>query len=356
MTGSMYSEHLGLISDEQLQAALDRFHLGRFIGAEPILFGAFRQNIFVSSTEGDYVLRGKPLFWWQFPTEQFYARFLHERAHAPAPWPYLVDPTTDIFGWSSVLMPRMPGLQLADPQVREQLLPSDRQAIASTLGENLAHMQRATWPRTGRYQAATDTVEPFELAHELAWPLPVESDPDLAARAPTIISYSERVQACLRHQLAKARKLNAAATTQQDIAWVEDCIAEAREALDDRFEPCLVMQDYKRSNVTVQQQGARWQVSGVFDLMEASFGDGEADLSRLFAVYLEEDRQLARAFLQGYLSQTTPRPGFARRFPVYMLLDRAIVWGFGQRVPGWWDGHRTFRDWASRSTSLEGML
>ncbi len=295
-------------------------------------------------------------FWWQFPIEQFYARFLHERALAPAPWPYLIDPTTDIFGWSYVLMPRMPGLQLADPQVREQLQPADRRAIAFTLGEHLAHMQQAKWPYTGRYQAATDTVEPFELAHELAWPLPVESDPDLAVLAPTIVSYSERVKVCLRHQLAKARKVNAAATTKPDIAWVEDCIEEANDALDDLFEPCLVMQDYKRSNLVVQQQGTRWQVSGVFDLIESYFGDGETDLSRLFAVYLEEDWQLARAFLQGYLSQTTPRPGFARRFPVYMLLDRAIVWGFGQRVPGWWDGQRTFRDWASRSTSLEGML
>jgi len=352
----MYAKRLGLISDEQLQAALDRFHLGRFIGAEPIPFGVFGQNLFVSSTEGDYVLRGKSLFWWQFPTEQFYAHFLHERAHAPAPWPYCIDPTTDIFGWSYVLMPRVPGLQLADPQVRERLLPSDRQAIARALGEHLARMQQATWPYAGRYQAATGTVEPFELAHELAWPLPVESDLDLAALAPTIISYSQRVKACLRHQLAKARKLNAAATTKPDIACVEDCLAEANDARDDLFEPCLVMQDYKRSNVTVQQQGARWQVSGVFDLMEAYFGDGEADLPRLYAVYLEEDWQLARAFLQGYLSQTTPRSGFARRFPVYMLLDRAIVWGFGQRVAGWWDGQRTFCDWASRSTSLEGML
>ncbi len=53
MTGSMYSKRLGLISYEQLQAALDRFHLGRFIGAEPIPFGVFGQNLFVSSTEGD---------------------------------------------------------------------------------------------------------------------------------------------------------------------------------------------------------------------------------------------------------------------------------------------------------------
>jgi len=155
MASRVVSKHLGLLSDAQLQAALDRFHLGRFLGAESVPFGTFRQNVFVSSTEGDYVLRGKPLFWWQFPTEQFYARFLHERAHIPVPWPYLIDPTTDIFGWSYVLMPRMPGLQLADPQVREQLQPTERQAIASTLGEHLAHMQQAKWPSAGRYQATT---------------------------------------------------------------------------------------------------------------------------------------------------------------------------------------------------------
>ena len=125
---------------------------------------------------------------------------------------------------------------------------------------------------------------------------------------------------------------------------MEDCLAEANDALDDLFKPCLVMLDYTRSNVIVQQQDTAWQVSGVFDLIESYFGDGEAGLSRLYGVYMEEDRQLAREFLQGYLSQTTPRPGFARRFPVYMLLDRAIVWRFGQHVAGWWDGQRTFRN------------
>ncbi len=276
MASRIVSKHLGSLSDAQLQAALDRFHLGRFLGAEPVPFGTFRQNVFVSSTEGDYVLRGKPLFWWQFPTEQFYARFLHERAHAPAPWPYRIDPTTDIFGWSYVLMPRMPGLQLADPQVREQLLPSDRQAIASTLGENLVHMQQATWPYAGRYQAATGTVEPFELAHELAWPLPVESDPDLAALSPTIVSYSERVKACLRHQLARARKLNAAATTKPDIAWVEDCLAEANVAL--RVDARI---DFE--GLGSRQASARWTA----DVERRTTRDG---LRTAVAVKMRQDR------------------------------------------------------------------
>ena len=218
MAGKTYSQRLGPISDEQFQAALDRFDLGRLIQAEPISFGLFGQNVFVSSTQGDYVLRGSPHFWWQFPTEQFYARFLYEQAHAPAPWPYLVDPSPEIFGWSYALMLRMPGLQLADREVREQLSPSDRLVIARALGENLASMQKAKWPHSGRYQADTDSVEPFDLASEMAWPFPATSDPQLAALAPTRISYSQRVKACLHHLVAKARMENAAATTQEATA------------------------------------------------------------------------------------------------------------------------------------------
>ncbi len=207
--GRMYSQPLGVISDEQFQAALDRFNLGRFIQAEPILFGNFGQNVFVTSTTGEYVLRGQPHFWWQFPTEQFYTRQLLEHTSVPVPWPYLIDPTTVIFGWSFVLMPRMPGLQLADPQVKEQLKPAERRGIARALGENLARMHEVTWPFSGRYNAISQIVEPFDLAYELAWPFPIESDRRLASIPRTIIPYSERVKACLRHHLARSQEYTA---------------------------------------------------------------------------------------------------------------------------------------------------
>ena len=42
------SQPLGMITDEQFQAALDQFQLGRFLHAEPIPFGLFGQNVFVS--------------------------------------------------------------------------------------------------------------------------------------------------------------------------------------------------------------------------------------------------------------------------------------------------------------------
>lgn len=120
-------------------------------------------------------------------------------------------------------MPRMPGLQLADPQVKAQLEPAESKGIARALGENLAAMQQATWPFCGRYDAGSEAIQPFDLAHEMAWPFPVEADPQLAP--PTLISHSERVQACLRHNIARAHEHNKATTTLDDIAWVEGIIA-----------------------------------------------------------------------------------------------------------------------------------
>ena len=357
MTAKNYSQRLGLISDEQFQAALDHFNLGRFIHAEPIAFGLFGQNVFVTSTEGEYVLRGQPHFWWQFPTEQFYTRLLHERTQVSVPWPYLIDPSSEIFGWSYVLMPRMPGLQLADSQVRAQLGIAEKRGIARALGENLARMQQLAWPFPGRYAPKAGDVQPFDLACELAWPFPVASDPQLSAMQPTVLSHAERVKACLRHHLARAREHNETATTLDDLSWVEDIIADAQKVLDETFEPCFVMEDYKEGNLVVTQHDEGWQVSGVFDLMEGYFGDGEVDLSRPIAEYLNEDSQLAREFLHAYQSQKPLRPGFAKCFPVYMLLDRAILWAFFQsRGWRWWDEEWTFRDWAGQYLSLEELL
>ena len=52
-----YSKRLGNISDEQLQRALGYFDLGQFLHAEPIPFGLFGQNLFVTSTAGDAVMQ-----------------------------------------------------------------------------------------------------------------------------------------------------------------------------------------------------------------------------------------------------------------------------------------------------------
>ena len=96
MTVREYSKRLGNISDEQLQRALDYFGLGKFLHAEPIPFGLFGQNLFITSTAGDFVLRGVPHYDWQFLTEKFFIEQLHERTQVPVPYPYLLSPSTEI--------------------------------------------------------------------------------------------------------------------------------------------------------------------------------------------------------------------------------------------------------------------
>jgi len=354
MASREYSKRLGAISDAQLQAALDRFGLGRLVAAEPVQGGLFGQNIFVTSTRGEFVLRGAPHHHWQLPTEQFFARMLAERTRMPAPWPFLIDLRTDIFGWSFAIMPKMKGLQLSDFRVKRSLTQDDRRAIGVALARGLAAMHELTWPIVGRYVPETGTVEPFVLEQEIKFPLHTPKRPPAGQRTPTD---AERVVALIRALVEKTRNYNAH-TTDEDAQWTESVVADAHDALEVPFEPCIVMQDYHEDNVVVEHVGDEWRVSGVFDLGGAYFGDGEADICRLLATYLGEEGSLAKEFLSRYLKASPPRPGFDKRFPTYMLLDRLIIWEFVQRTqPEAASGMGSLREWARRYTAaLPGLI
>ncbi|CAA9293838.1 MAG: hypothetical protein AVDCRST_MAG93-4108, partial [uncultured Chloroflexia bacterium] len=198
--------------------------------------------------------------------------------------------------------------------------------IAQALGQNLAHMHQLTWPFAGEYDLASDTIQPF--------------DEGLA----------RWIIADTRRWLAKART-NGLATTADDVVWTEHVIAEAQPALENAFLPCFVMNDYNPGNVLVECSHGTWQVSGLFDLMEYYFGNGEADLMRLIAIYLERDQQhgaeLSRAFASAYLAHKPPRQGFQERYAFFMLRDRLIAWEYGTR-PGinWFPHAQSFRDYA----------
>jgi len=323
MAAREYSRRLGSIDDGQFRLALERLGLGEFVRAEPVAGGLFGQNVFVASTTGEYVLRGAPHYDWQLSAERFFARLLHERTRTPVPWPYLLDPDDDIFGWSYALMPRTPGLKLSDLPAAERLTSDERLRMARSIGENLALMHALGWPHPGRYDLATDTIVPLEEG------------------------WREWVAAEARRWLALARH-HSDRTTDADARWVEDLLRSSCDALGEPFGPRFVMHDYGEHNVTFEQTDGLWRVSGLFDLMEAFFGDSEMDLSRQTASYMDEDPQLARTFLRTYLERLPARPGFQERFPAYMLLDRLVVWEYAQRPQQepWWDPGLTLREWA----------
>lgn len=323
-----YSERLGVISDAQFQRALDTFGLGRFLGAEPISQGLFGQNVYVTSSGGEFVLRGKPHYDWQFPNEKLFADLLHAHTRVPVPHPYLLDPDPAIFGWPYVIMPRLAGRDLSD-DVDETLRDADRLEIAVAQGRLLAEAQRLTHAFCGKFDVASGGIRPYEGDW---FPVFARQTMELLRRA---ASYNGN-------------------TPDRDLEWATGLIAAAQAAMDD-FRPTFFMQDYKPGNMVADVVDGRWQITGLFDLMEASFGHPEADLSRLWAVYVEKGRDdLAYAFLNAYLPAAVDVERFARRVPLFMLHDRALIWEWVQRTNrAWWDTSWTFRVWAERFLRMD---
>lgn len=322
----------------RLAQATRRCGAGELVSVEPVDGGAFGQNAFLTTSTGQYVLRGNPHTWWQFPTEQFYAGQLRA-VGVPTPNPYVIDSRTDLFGWPYAILPRMPGQVISDGTTA---------AIAAALGRNLARMHRATWPHAGRYRASSRTVEPFDLETELAW----WGDPSPGHRSRRV-SWSERVVALIENNLHRASG-HGSATTPADIDWAREIASRAVPAMIEPAPAGLVMQDYKDTNVTVVHESEGWRVAGVFDLMECYYGDPEADLPRQLCTYVDnDDRTLPVAFLNAYFAERPPNSGTAERFPAYLLLDRSAMWEFFQRQ-GWcfWPSQWTFSDWAGRYLEL----
>lgn len=315
-----YAHRLGRTTGSQLQAALDRFGLGTLTDVASVPGGVFGQDIFLTSKNGEFVLRGKPHYVWQFRKERFYAGLIHERTSVPAPWPYLIEESPDIFGWDFAIMPRLPGLQLADPKVRERLTPRERIEIAAAIGEGLAELHEVSWPE------CADNAD-----REEAIPISTTYREWIASKV------GKRVNMCRSGEYI----------TEDDAAWCERLLRENQEALDVPFTPTLVHHDYKTGNLVVQEIGGHWRVSGVFDLMECYFADGEEDLVRL-VLEEGEDLSFAKAFVRAYAALRYLRPGFRERFRIHTLRDCLLIWNFEHRRGAGETFDEPFQVWADR--------
>jgi hygromycin-B 7''-O-kinase len=325
MTFPSYSSRLGRISSEQFQKSLEHFRLGEFIKAEPIPYGLFGQNVFLTSSKGEFVLRGAPHYPWQFPTECFFTNLLHQHTKTPVPYPYLVEASTEVFGWSYVIMPRLPGITLQDPTIKGRLPVEDRLEIARAAARMLIEIQTLTWEGCGTYQAETDRFVPYKM------------------------NYRERVVQNIHEKLADSYNCNGH-TTLSDGQYIEDILKKAEYALHLPFQPTVVLGDYGEHNLVVNQCDNHWQVSGVFDLMTAHFGDGAADLSGPIMGYLKEDETYADAFLKEYLSNKPVPNGFVALQRLYMLDLSLSIWRYFQKhqggLPEDTTKNWTFEQWA----------
>jgi aminoglycoside phosphotransferase (APT) family kinase protein len=317
-----YSKRLGVLTHAQLQAALDRFGLGELRAAEPAPSGLFGQNVMLTTTRGAWVLRGAPWPAWQLRLERAAAEWIHTRTSVPAPWPYLVEESAELFGWSYALVPRLPGTCLASHAALLALPAADRLGVARALGEALAELHRPAWDAIASFDPARGTFAPLGRAH------------------------AEGFCAYARGWLARCRAASVA-TTEADAAWVESLIAAAAEALEVPFAPALLHTDYKENNVVLERDAAgSWRVTGVFDLQGCCVADGEYDLARFLSAHAVERPELAREFLAAYARVRGLRAGFAERFRLYLVTDRLILWEYGQRNRVWFPPGLGFRAYA----------
>jgi aminoglycoside phosphotransferase (APT) family kinase protein len=335
-TAKVYSQRLGAISDEQFEAVAARLNLGRFVSAAPTTSGLFGQNVFVTTSEGAFVLRGAP-HWvkdlgeteyrredrWQFTKEVFFARQLHAQTRAPVPWPMLHDEASDIFGWPYVVMPRMPGTCFEERGILKALADDDRHSVAAALGAMLAEVQRLTWPFAGDFTPSV-ALQPYPGG------------------------FTQHVMRETRDNAAVAQA--SGALEAQDLAWLEGTEARALAVGDIPRPNTYVHCDYKLNNVTVMKEDGSWRVAGLFDLHEARFGDGALDIVRQASSYLDTDPAQARVFVDAYRTQMPDDPTLSERLPLYIANDRMKFWGFFTRPQSTaeWTKGKTFRGWAQR--------
>jgi len=335
----IYSERLGAIADTQFSTAAARLGLGGFIAAEPIRTGLFGQNVYLATSEGEFVFRGAPHWYggrrddrYQFAKEAVFIRLVHERTGAPAPWPAHYDPRSDIFGWPYLVMPRMPGACFNERSIRKALAPHARREVAASIGATLAQLQRLTAPAAGDY------------------------DPDTGAVAQHADGYGAHLIRSLSGVAEGAEK--AGVMTAADMDWTRDL---ARGARDLPARPVtFVHGDYKLDNMTVVERDGAWRVGGLFDFHTARFGDSARDIVRAACAYLDTEPELARVMIETWRAGGGDVAGLAPWLPLYVASERSSIWaGFVKRDarPAWSAG-KTFRSWTEgyfeRLTDLLG--
>ncbi len=301
----LYSENLGEISGAQFHKALNKLGLGDFIRAERVKGGVGGQNVFLSSTQGDFVFRGNPYHREQLDAERFSVGYLRLHTNLSTAYPYKIDRDTDLFGYPYAIMPRLKGIAFDGSKERSTVTYDERLQICRAMADILAEIHNVI-PEPNEIQHAP---EPLRFTHANA------------------ASYAEDMISRLAETL---RDLPDA--SDDDLLYVNNIIEKSKGALSAPFITCFVVGDFKEDNVLFSHDGGEWKVCAMFDFALSRFGDGEEDLPRLCAMYINEsnDAALAREFIARYVKHRIPREGFSERLKLYILRERLELWSWAK--------------------------
>lgn len=334
MTTRIYfaTNQIGDVSFSSLQEALHEFDLGILEEYKQTEKGVMGQTLLIRTSQGEYILKGNPLYVGQLQEEQFFAQQLAEHTAIPVPVPYLLQKNTDLLGWSYAIMPRLPGKHLYDSSHQAALGQDEQEEIASMLAHSLVELHRWKVPDAGEYDPIAERIVPFAG------------------------TYLDWLYGTIRHWLLDAQKYSV--ITDADIAWVDEQLRLAEVAFEAMPVPGFVMGDFKVENFVIQKIGSHasdWRISGLFDFTTSYFGDGTADLTKMTAMYIHKNQpELAKRFLHTYRELVCANDEerckhFAVRLGIHLLYQRILVWGEAKatnRVT--WEADLPFAVWAQR--------
>jgi len=314
---------LGNVTNEQLQKALGRLSLGSLVAAGKTSKGTGNQTLFISSTDGEYVLKGNPLYEGQFAEEKYYIDHLQSLIGMPLPSPYLIDESNDIFGWSYAIMPRLQGAHMNELAADGALSARDKEQIAEVLARSLRELHSWKAGHFGEYDPLSKEIHPFEGGYK-SW------------------LYNR-----IRYWLEDAKKYST--ITSEDAEWAEALLQNAEGAFDSLYSPSYVMGDFKADNILVQNSGRGWEISGLFDFTNGYFGDGLADLTKITAMYVNNgEAGLAKRFIRSYMDGANYAEDAVLRLRVHMLHQCVLDWGCAKAIQQvTWDEELPFFRWAS---------
>lgn len=312
---------LGTITTEQLQAMLDRFKLGKLISFSSTAQGAMGQTMFITSTDGEFVLKGNPLYPGQLEEEKFFVDQLNQITDIPVPSPYVIDPSDDIFGWSYAWMPHLGGEHIDAINEKNKLRTDEKLKIAELIAKVMQKFHLWKVDAFGELDPKTFELSPF---------------------APTYIDWLfERIL----FWLEDAKKYST--ITSKDFQWVQALLEESQSAFLHCRTPTFVMGDFKPGNFLVQSGENGWQISGVFDFTNSYFADPLSDLIKMLIFYFDhETLEIAQRFVDTYFAETKITKDMKQRIKVHLVHQRVLDWGGAKATNRLtWDDDLSFTDW-----------
>jgi len=320
-----YAGSLGKISAEQFDKALQKLNLGSLVNIEKVQAGVVGQNVFLTSAKGEYVFRGRPFYDEQLDVEKFIVESLREHTNINVAYPYLIDNSTDIFGFKYAIMPRLPGVQIADGgTIIIDLSKDERLKIARAMAVALAEMHKLTFELVKHNKAAAIFIPPNMLQEHSG--------------------HAELITQRLKGGIAGLPEISV--VTDEDTIYMNEIIEKNIDALSFQYEPGFIMGDFKEDNVVFSNDNGDWKVCGVFDFAMSHFGNSECDIARVYAMYIDAGAEPAKEFIKEYTRLNPPKEGFYKRLKIYSLAERLGIWWWAKsqnRIL--WDENMPLREW-----------